>query len=169
MRESEADLERLQTLLDESLAGSNEHLRSIVRPGERSLTARQLAKALTGMRVLVVATTTARGEPRTSAADGHFLAGHWFFSTSGTAAKARHLAARPAVSVTHLDGERLGVFTHGTVERVTPGDADFDWVEEYLTEHYGSSPSTLGPDIAYFRVLPTWMVAYAADPAAFAG
>jgi hypothetical protein len=167
MRESDADLERLQALLDGSLAGSNEHLRSIIRPGEHSLTARQLAKALTGMRVLVVATTTVRGEPRTSAADGHFLAGHWVFSTSGTAAKARHLAARPAVSVTHLDGERLGVFTHGSVERLTPGPADFGWVDEYLTEHYGSSPATWGPDIPYFRVRPSWMVAYAADPAAF--
>lgn len=167
MRESEADLERLQSLLDGSLARSTEHLRSIVRPGERSLTARQLVRELTGMRVLVVATTTARGEPRTSAADGHFLRGHWVFSTSGTAAKARHLAARPAVSVTHLDGERLGVFTHGTVERIPPGHADFGWVDEYLTEHYGSSPATWGPDIPYFRVEPTWMVAYAADAAAF--
>lgn len=167
MRESEADLDRLQTLLEESLVGSTEHLRSIVRSGETNLTARQLVNALTGMRVLVVATTTARGEPRTSAADGHFLAGNWIFSTSGTAAKARHLAARPAVSVTHLDGERLGVFTHGTVERLTPGHADFGWVDEYLTEFYGSSPATWGPDIAYFRVRPSWMVAYAADPAAF--
>lgn len=169
MQESDADLERLQRLLDDSLARSNDHLRSIVRPGKSSLSARQLAGALTGMRVLVVATTTARGEPRTSAADGHFLRGRWVFSTSGTAAKARHLAARPAVSVTHLDGERLGVFTHGTVERITPDHADFGWVDRYLTDHYGSSPTTWGPDIAYFRVEPAWMVAYAADPTAFPG
>ncbi|MBO0828975.1 MAG: pyridoxamine 5'-phosphate oxidase family protein [Streptosporangiales bacterium] len=167
MRESDADLDRLQSLLDESLARSTEHLRSIVRPGERSLTARQLAHELTGMRLLVVATTTARGEPRTSAADGHFLRGRWVFSTSGTAAKARQLAARPAVSVTHLDGERLGVFTHGSVERLAPGHPDFGWVDEHLTEHYGSSPTTWGPDIPYFRVEPTWTVAYAADASEF--
>ncbi len=30
---------------------------------------------------------------------------------------------------------------------------------------YGVSPSTFAPDIAYLRIQPTWMLAYAADPA----
>ncbi len=47
--------------------------------------------------------------------DGHFLHGTWTFSTSRTSAKARHLARRPAVSVAHVDGEALAVFSHGRV------------------------------------------------------
>lgn len=169
MHESESDVTELQRLLDASLARSNEHLRAIIKPDERTLTARQLVRALTGMRVLVVATTTVRGEPRTSAADGHFLRGRWIFTTSGVAAKARQLRARPAVSVTHLDGERLGVFTHGTAVRLSPEHDDFGRVDAHLTEHYGSSPTTWDDDIAYLRVEPTWMVAYAATPADFPG
>ncbi len=114
MFETEDELTRLQALLDASLSRSTEHLRSIVGP-DRTLTAERLAGRLTGMCVLSLATTTAKGEPRISALDGHFLHGRWVFGTSRTTAKARHLAARPAASVSHLRGEDLGVFAHGDV------------------------------------------------------
>lgn len=163
MRETPADLEEIQQLLDSSLAVAGGHLRSIVVPGERTPTAAQLVRELDGMRVLVVATVTATGEPRTSAVDGHFLRGRWVFSTSGDATKARHLRSRPAVSVSYLDGERLGVFTHGTATELTRDHPDFGWVDEHLTQHYGESPSGWGEEIVYFRVEPTWMVGYAFD------
>jgi general stress protein 26 len=167
MHETQDDLATLQDLLDRSIARAGEHLRGIITPGKRTLSAGQVAQALDAMAVLVVATTTAAGEPRTSAVDGHFLRGHWVFTTSGTAAKAHHLRVRPAVSVTHVDGERLGVFTHGTAEFLTPDSPDFAQVETHLTAHYGASPSSWGPEIVYVRVQPTWMVAYAFDPKRF--
>ena len=54
---------------------------------------------------------------------------------------------------------------HGTAERLTPAHPDFAEVEDHLTTHYGSSPSSSAPDIAYLRIEPRWMLAYAADPA----
>ena len=114
MLETPDDLARLQSLLDASRARSTEHLRGIIND-ERTLTAAHIAALLTGMKVISVATVTARGEPRISAMDGHFLRGTWTFSTSRTAAKARHLARRPAVSVAHVDGEEVAVFSHGRV------------------------------------------------------
>jgi general stress protein 26 len=167
MKESDDELIWLQDLLEGSLAGAGGHLRGIIRPGKRTLTAKQLVRALDGMRVLVVATTTATGAPRTSAVDGHFLHGRWVFTTSGTSVKARHLRARPAISVTHVDGERLGVFTHGAVEFLGPGASDFAEIEDHFTSHYGSSPSSWGRSIVYLRVQPSWMVAYAFDPTRF--
>jgi hypothetical protein len=62
MYETEADLARLQELIDASFARSSEHLLSIMTPPRR-LTARRLAEDLTGIAVLNVATVTARGEP----------------------------------------------------------------------------------------------------------
>ena len=103
---------RCRQLLDASLAGATEHLRAIVTPA-RTLDAQELCDLLTGMRTLAVSTVTATGEPRVSGVDGHFLHGRWVFTTSGTAAKARHLRARPAVSAAHLVGDDLGVFCHG--------------------------------------------------------
>jgi len=108
-----------------------------------------------------VATVTATGEPRISAMDGHFLHGTWSFSTSGTAAKAHHLRARPSVSVAHVDNEELAVFSHGRVEEAAAGDADWEETIGHWTAHYGGSPLEWGPDIRLYRFVPHWMVGYA--------
>ena len=168
MYETDAELDALDGLLDRSLAGATSHLRSIIQPGERTLTARQLAGVLSGMCLLALSTVTASGEPRVSAVDGHFLHGRWIFSTDRSAAKARHLRARPAVSAAHLRGEALGVFTHGTAEVLNPADgpADPQWpsVLDHLTSHYGGSPLDWG-DVVVYRLHPHWMAAYASQPA----
>lgn len=166
MYETDSELDELQALLDTSLAQSTPHLRSIVVAGERTLTARQLVDVLTGMCTLAISTVTADSEPRISGIDGHFLHGRWIFGTARSAAKAAHLAARPAASVAHMRGEDLGVFTHGAVETLNPagGPDDPEWpgVLEHLTGHYGESPLGWG-DVVYYRLRPHWMVAYA-DP-----
>ena len=159
MLETTAETAALQTLLDASLAKATGHLRAIISD-ERTLTAEQLAGLLTGMKVLSVATVTAAGEPRISALDGHFLHGTWTFSTSGTSAKARHLAARPAVSVAHVDGEELALFSHGYADLMPPGP-ERDEVEAHWTAYYGSSPWSWGDDIRMYRLRMTWAVAYA--------
>ncbi|GAB2758277.1 pyridoxamine 5'-phosphate oxidase [Terrabacter sp. 28] len=159
MLETSEETAALQSLLDASIARATGHLRAIITD-ERTLTAEQLVALLTGMKVLSVATVTAAGEPRISALDGHFLHGTWTFSTSGTSAKARHLAARPAVSVAHVDGEDLALFTHGYADLMQPGP-ERDEVEAHWTAHYGSSPWSWGDDIRMYRLRMTWAVAYA--------
>ncbi|HYO39474.1 MAG TPA: pyridoxamine 5'-phosphate oxidase family protein [Nocardioidaceae bacterium] len=162
MRETDAEVEALQALLDASHARATDHLRSIISD-DRVLSAQDLVRLLTGVKVLSVATVTARGEPRISAMDGHFLHGTWSFGTSGSSAKAAHLSARPQVSVAHVDGEQLGVFSHGRAEQLVAGDADLDETVAHWTRHYGRSPLELGPDVRLYRYRPTWMVGYAAD------
>jgi general stress protein 26 len=157
MLETTDDIAALQTLLDTSHAGATEHLRGIIND-DRTLTAGQVAALLTGMKVISVATVTAGGEPRISAMDGHFLHGTWTFSTSRSAAKARHLAVRPGVSVAHVDGEALAVFSHGRAVEIQ-GD-ELTRVDEHWTAHYGSSPLSWG-DVVMYRLEPTWMVGYA--------
>jgi hypothetical protein len=121
------------------------------------------------MCVLALSTVTAKCEPRVSAVDGHFLHGCWVFGTSRSAAKARHLEQRRAVSAAYVRGEELGVFAHGMAEELNPsaGPADEQWdsIHEHLTNHYGGSPLTWG-DVAFYRVRPHWMVAYALHPEA---
>jgi hypothetical protein len=165
MKETSEEVTGLQRLLDAAYERSTEHLRAIIT-GPRKLDARDLTTVLTGMRTLNLATVTARGEPRISAVDGHFLHARWVFTTSGTAAKARHLRARPAASISYVDGERIGVFSHGQVEFLDPGHPDFAEIEEHLTNHYGSSPSSWGEEIVYCRLQPSWMVGYAFDKTA---
>jgi hypothetical protein len=160
MYETDAEVAGLQALLDRSLAGSTDHLKAIIH-GDRILTAEDLVALLTGMKVLCVATVTAGGEPRISALDGHFLHATWSFSTSGTAAKAAHLAARPAVSVAHVDGEDLALFSHGQALPLRPGHPRWEETIEHWTRHYGGSPLEWGPDIRFYDYRPHWMVGYA--------
>jgi hypothetical protein len=168
MQESETEPGELQALLDGSLARATGHLRSIVRPG-RSLTAAHLVRVITGMCTLAVSSVTAAGEPRVSGADGHFLHGCWVFSTERSSARAGQFAARPAISLAHLRGDELGVFTHGRVQelnpRAAPADPGWPAILDHLTQHYGSSPLSWGDVVAY-RVRPHWMIAFAADPEA---
>lgn len=168
MDETPIELAALQDLLDRSLTGATEHLRSIIRPG-RSLSAEQTVAALMGMRTLCVASVTAAGEPRISAVDGHFLHGRFVFTTAGSSAKARQLRGRPSASVAHVVGDELGVFVHGEAEFLATEQPDFAAIEDHLVGHYGSSPSSWGPDIVYLRIRPHWMVGYAADPSAVVG
>jgi len=162
MLETEEEIAALQRLLDRSHAGATSHLRNIVHAG-RTLTAEDLTGLLAGMKVLSLATVTARGEPRISALDGHFLHATWTFTTDGAAAKARHMQRRPPVSVAHIDGEELGVFAHGRAEQIFPVDDDWKETLEHWTTYYDSSPLTWGEDVRMYRLRPHWMVGYAAD------
>jgi hypothetical protein len=160
MYETEAEVAALQDLLDRSHAGATDHLQSIIHD-DRLLSAPDLVALLTGMKVLSVATVTAGGEPRISALDGHFLHATWSFSTSGTAAKARHLATRPQTSVAHIDGEEMAVFSHGRALPLTPGHPRWEETLDHWTRHYESSPLEWGPDVRLYDYQSHWMVGYA--------
>ncbi|WP_280386082.1 pyridoxamine 5'-phosphate oxidase family protein [Nocardia wallacei] len=166
MRETPEELEHLQALLDASLSRSSTHLRSIIN-SERTLTAAQLTEVLTGMCTLALSTVTATGEPRISGADGHFLHGSWHFGTARTAAKARHLAARPAASAAYMRGEDLGVFTHGHVDILNPehGAPDAQWPEllAYFKDFYGEDGFDWDREVVFYRLRPQWMTVYAPD------
>ncbi|WP_206447829.1 pyridoxamine 5'-phosphate oxidase family protein [Agrococcus sp. KRD186] len=159
MRETEAELDDLQRLIDTSRAGGTSHLREIIS-GDHVMDARAVAGALDGMKVLTLATVTAAGEPRVSAVDGHFLHGAWTFGTDGAAAKARHIAARPAVSAAHVDGERIGVFCHGWAVRLTPDSVAWEETIAHWSARYGSDPTSWGDDVRMYRIEPHWLVGY---------
>jgi hypothetical protein len=59
---------------------------------------------------------TADGRPLAGPVDGYFLHGTFWFSSGRNSVRMRHLAARPAVSATHLPGEELAVTVHGRAE-----------------------------------------------------
>jgi hypothetical protein len=136
MLETPDELVSLQQLLDRSAAGAGGHLRGIITD-ERRLSAGQLAGRLTGMRLLVVATVTADGRPLAGPVDGYFLHGSFWFSSARDSVRMRHLAARPAVSATHLPGEELAVTVHGRVDKLfglrDPAGAE---LRQAMLDHY---------------------------------
>lgn len=159
MDETPEQLAALQDLVDRSFASASQHLRSIMTPPRR-LTATRLAAELPSPAVLDIATVTASGEPRVSAVDGHFIGGSWYFTTAGDSPKARHLAARPAISAAYTPRDGFGVFCHGTAALLAPG-AERQPVIDRFVAVYGQSPEDWGDDIAYVRIDAHWMVGFA--------
>src|SRR3954471_16158537 len=121
MRETPDELAELQALLDRSFDRASEHLKSIMEP-QRRLSAERLGGDPPSPAALNIATVTARGEPRISAVDGHFIGGHWYFTTAAPSPKAAQLRARPAISASYTPRDGYGVFCHGRVTELPPGE-----------------------------------------------
>lgn len=145
---SDGVAERLQALLDRSYDGAGEHLASIHTDGVR-LTAQEVVDELVGMKVLVVATTSADGRPLSGPVDAFFHAGHWRFGTAEGALRHKHLLRRPTISATYVQGEAVVVTAHGRARQVDiREDASFHPV---LRAQYGD-------DIEGFLDHPYWEV-----------
>src|SRR3954451_18934496 len=115
MHERPEDLAALQAVIDDSYANATPHLLEVHEP-ERRLDAAAVAAELTGMRLLVLATSTADGRPITGPVDGIFYRGRFHFGSSPDSVRFRHLRRRPEVSATHLPGEHVAITVHGTAE-----------------------------------------------------
>jgi hypothetical protein len=163
MHETADDLEALQALLDESRGTAGVHLREVFADAAR-LSAGEVADLLTGVRVLVIATVTAAGAPLTAPADGIFHRGRIHFATSPGSVRAGHLALRPAVSATYLEGERIVVIVHGRAVRIDLADPAEQAFRETLVDvyapRYGPGWIDWATDSAtYFRIEPRRMFA----------
>jgi hypothetical protein len=135
MLETPEEMERLQSLLDASMATAGPHLRDIITD-ERRLGAAELTERLQGMRLLVLATVTADGRPLAGPVDGYFLHGTFWFSTGQASVRRGHLARRPACSATHLPGDELAVTVHGRAEVAALEDAaNADLLQAMLDEY----------------------------------
>ena len=135
MLETPEETARLQELLDRSAAAAGPHLRDIIT-GERRLSAAALCARLQGMRLLVVATVTADGRPLAGPVDGYFLHGSFYFGSGRNSVRMRHLAARPAVSATHLPGEQLAVTVHGRAELFDLSSRAGRELRQAMLDHY---------------------------------
>ena len=159
MRETPEQLDALQRLLDRSFERASDHLKSIMSEPRR-LTARRLAADLPSPAVLNVATVTVRGEPRITAVDGHFMHGHWYFTTAADSPKARQLRARPAISASYTPRDGYGVFCHGHVVELPPGD-ERGMVIDHFVATYDMSPEDMASGIFYGRIDASWLVGFA--------
>jgi len=139
MQETAADLERLQALLDESIERASPFLRASFQMPEHSLSAAQLAAHLRGALTVALGTVTASGEPRVAPIGAFFLRASFYVPTVAEAARARHLARRPGVSLTYFEGTKLAVIVHGTAASVDPNHAEFEELDAVQVHCGGQS------------------------------
>lgn len=164
MHETAADLARLQEVLDASHAAAGGHLREIIT-AERRLTAELLSATLTGMTLLVLATTTSDGRPIAGPVDGIFHRGRFHFGSSPDALRFRHIRRGSAVSAVHLPGEHLNVTVHGRAEvvDVSPtGDAELRraLLDVYVPRYGAAWEEFLDAGPTYARIEPAKMFTF---------
>jgi hypothetical protein len=170
MHERPEDLVDLQAVIDASYAQAGAHLAAIHEP-ERRLDAAAVAAELTGMRLLVLATSTRDGRPITGPVDGIFYRGLFHFGSSPDSVRFRHIRERSDVSATHLPGEHLAVTVHGTAELLdvnAPEHAELrDTILGIYVPRYGESwAEMLDGGAAYARIRPRRMLTFSMpDPA----
>ena len=163
MRESAYELEQLQALIDRSIEGAGPFLRSSFQMPEHSLSAEQLAAHLQGPLTVALATTTACGEPRVAPIGALFLRGAFCLPSVAQAARARHLARRPAASLAYFEGNDLAVVAHGDVAIVPDGDPAFDELDELQVAAGMESPRGWSGDAVYLRLEADRLFSYARD------
>jgi hypothetical protein len=151
VRETDEDLQRVDALLAASYEAAGDHLRAIHLAPTR-VDAARLVRELDGMRILVVATVTADGRPLTGPVDGHLYRGSWIFGTSPAAVRARHLAARPAISATYVRGEEFVCTVHGTAVPIDAATYDDGGFGEVARATYGDEWASWG------LASPTWRI-----------
>jgi nitroimidazol reductase NimA-like FMN-containing flavoprotein (pyridoxamine 5'-phosphate oxidase superfamily) len=168
MHETSEDLALLQALLDSSHASGGRHLRDVISD-ERRLTAEQLVAALVGMKLLVLSTVTRDGRPIASPVDGIFYRGAFHFGSAPDSVRFRHIAARPAVSATHVPGEELAVTVHGTAEMIDVNAPEHAQFRETLlgiyTPRYGAEwEEMLRSGAVYARINASKMFTFSMPP-----
>ena len=166
MYESETEVLALQGLLDRSMGNAGPHVRSIFGR-EHWLSARQVCLYLQGVKQVAAATVTSKGEPRVAPMDAAFFHGRFYLSTDVKSLRARHLAKRPAVSVTYFEGADLVIIAHGRAVFVKEGEPEFPALDGEWVKAYGKSVPEVSTTVRFIRVDPSVMLAYAFNPERF--
>jgi hypothetical protein len=161
MRETTADLERLQRLLDDSIERASGFLRSSFQMPECSLSAEQLAARLEGPLTVALATVTAGGEPRVAPINAFLHRGYFHVPTVAESARARHLARRPSASLTYFEGTTLAVIAHGRVTIIAGDDPAFAELDETQLQLGRQSPREWQGHAVYLRLEPSSLYTYA--------
>ncbi|MEX2395277.1 MAG: pyridoxamine 5'-phosphate oxidase family protein [Actinomycetota bacterium] len=134
MRETTADLEALQRLLDESDANAGEHLKSIFG-GPNRMTATDLADKLGGIFEMNLACLTGDGSPVVAPIDAILLHGKVFFGVPAQAVRTKLLRRDQRVSMSYTDGS-FGLIVHGVAVPVADDSVQGLEFEEVAKELY---------------------------------
>ena len=139
MQETDADIDRLQRVLDDSTERSGVHLQSAFSQETRP-SAQQLAAALPGIFEMHLAVVTPDGSPLVAPIDGIFYRGRVWVGIPRAAVRARLIRMEPRVSASY-DADTIAFIVHGTFQEPSVDDPErqgFDALARSLyTEQLG--------------------------------
>jgi hypothetical protein len=166
MDETPQDLDELQQLLDRSIQQAGEYLRTCLEMPEHSLKATQITRHLQGILTAAAGTVTARGEPRVAPVGCIFYRAQFHIPTVRNAARAKHVAKRPGISLSLFDGNDLAMIVHGCATIVPSSMPDFKELDRTLQEAVGRGVLDWGDGI-YIRIVADRFYTFARYPERF--
>jgi hypothetical protein len=168
MRETAADLQRLQALLDDSAEQASPFLRSSFEMPAHSLTAAQLAAHLQRALTVALGTVTARGEPRVAPVAAFFLRAQFHVPTVAEAARAQQLARHPGASLTYFEGTELAVVAHGHATILDEDHPDFAELDAIQVESGNQSVREWQGRGIYLQLRAAKLFTFAREPDRYA-
>lgn len=132
MRETAAELEALQLLLDHSFQASGEHLRNAFQQAKRP-NAKQLVDAMPGIFETHLAVLSGAGAPLVAPVDAMWLHGQIWFGLPGKSLRARLVQRDDRVSTSYV-GPGIAVIAHG--DAVAAEESTLTEFEEVTREVY---------------------------------
>ncbi len=162
--------DELQALMDRSAVAAGPHLRRTFELPEHALSAAALVRYWGSGQSIALATTGADGTPRVAPVDALLHGTDLLVPTATDAARVRHIRARPRIGFTHWVSSSIAVIGHGTATLVTPADSDFAALDATYTGPRARwfLPFRAAGTGVYVRIRPESLLAWAADPRAFA-
>lgn len=143
MHETEAELTKLQALLDASYLRAGKHLLSIHKE-EWRLSAQEVSKTLRGVCVLNLATVNKANQPRVAPIDGLFLGGSFWFGSSHESMRFQHIRSNANVSAAYTVGEEISIVVHGVAHEIDTSTGQFERFHDYCREVYGPEYDSFG-------------------------
>ena len=160
MYETDADLERVQELLDASFARANAHLKGIWGEGAR-MGAAALSEELVGVQVLDLATVTPAGAPRVAPVDAFFYRGSFWFGSSPLSQRFINIRANPEVSGAITRGlETFLVIVHGRAIETDPRGPEAEGFARMPREIYDFDWDDAHPGAPYARISARTLLAF---------
>jgi hypothetical protein len=112
---------------------------------------------------------SSKGEPRVAPIDAVLFHGRFYLSTDLKSLRARHLAKRPAMSLTYFESADPVIMAHGMAVFIQKTSPEFLALDSEWVKAYGKSISELSPTVEFIRVDAVKMFAYALHPDQFRG
>ena len=171
MLETADEIAALEQVLSHSIESAGPFLRSSLEMPQKSLKAGQILRYWDGLKTTAVAFSTGKGEPRVAPTGVMLVHGQFIVPTVAEAARARAVARRPAISLSHFDESDLAIIVHGTATLVFEVDAGFDELAalQRSFERSGHDVRDWGGTGVYLRVAAEVVHTFARWPERFQG
>ena len=100
------------------------------------MSAEDVRDCLTHVCVLDLATVNSGSRPFVAPVDGLFLRGKFWFGSSQSSLRFRHLRRNCWVSAAHTRGEEISILVHGKAVEVDIASGEFEGLHDYCREVY---------------------------------